>query len=119
MAAGGLLHVVQPIALPGYIGPIPKAIAEPEEGAEKALQEWEPAAFDGAKSIVRKVTTGAPFVEIVHYARKHGIDLIVMGTHGRSGIAQVLLGSVAEKVVRKASCPVLTVHPEGHQFVMP
>ena len=52
-------------------------------------------------------------------ARKHGVDLIVMGTHGRAGLAHVLLGSVAERVVRKAPCPVLTVkHPE-HEFVMP
>jgi nucleotide-binding universal stress UspA family protein len=42
-----------------------------------------------------------------------------MGTHGRTRIAHVLIGSVAEKIVRKASCPVLTVRPEGHQFVMP
>jgi nucleotide-binding universal stress UspA family protein len=43
----------------------------------------------------------------------------VMGTHGRTGLKHALLGSVAEKVVRKAPCPVLTVRPEGHQFVMP
>ena len=46
-------------------------------------------------------------------------DLIVIGTHGRSGLAHMLLGSVAEKVVRKANCPVLTVRPEDHEFEMP
>jgi nucleotide-binding universal stress UspA family protein len=56
---------------------------------------------------------------IVRYARTEGIDLIVMGTHGRSAMAQVLVGSVAERVVRTAPCPVLTVrHPE-HEFVVP
>jgi nucleotide-binding universal stress UspA family protein len=57
--------------------------------------------------------------EIVKYAKAHAIDLIVMGTHGRGAMAQLLVGSVAEKVVRTAPCPVLTVrHPE-HEFVVP
>jgi len=46
-------------------------------------------------------------------------DIIVIGTHGRSGLPHVLLGSVAEKVVRTASCPVLTIRPEAFQFEMP
>ena len=54
-----------------------------------------------------------PAEEIVKYAKKHDIGLIVMGTHGRGTMAQLLVGSVAEKVVRTAPCPVLTVrHPE-------
>jgi len=62
---------------------------------------------------------GSPFLEIVNYAKAQEIDLIVMGTHGRGPIAHMLMGSVAEKVVRKAPCPVLTVrHPE-HEFIMP
>ncbi len=62
---------------------------------------------------------GSPFVEIVRYAKNENIDLIVMGTHGRGPIAHMLVGSVAERVVRKAPCPVLTVrHPE-HEFVLP
>lgn len=65
------------------------------------------------------VVPGVPFYEIIKFANENEINLIVMGTHGRTGLAHILLGSVAEKVVRKASCPVLTVrHPE-HEFVMP
>jgi nucleotide-binding universal stress UspA family protein len=60
---------------------------------------------------------GNPYAEIVQYAEESGIDLIVVGTHGRGAFAHLLLGSVAEKVVRKAHCPVLTVRPAGHQFV--
>lgn len=56
---------------------------------------------------------------IVKFAAARGIDLIVMGTHGRGAVAQIFMGSVAEKVVRTAPCPVLTVrHPE-HEFVVP
>lgn len=65
------------------------------------------------------IEQGSPFVQIIKYAKGNDIDLIVMGTHGRGPIAHMLMGSVAEKVVRKAPCPVLTVrHPE-HEFVSP
>ena len=60
---------------------------------------------------------GDPAGEIVRYGRDAGIDLIVMGTHGHTGLAHVLLGSVTSKIIRQAPCPVLTVrHPE-HEFV--
>jgi len=60
----------------------------------------------------REVRVGVDYREILDYGTKHDIDLIVMATHGRTGLAHVLLGSVAEKVVRKAACPVLTIkHP--------
>jgi nucleotide-binding universal stress UspA family protein len=69
--------------------------------------------------ITSRVLVGTPFIEIIRYARDQSIDLIVIGTHGHSALAAMLLGSVAEKVVRKAPCPVLTVrHPE-HKFEMP
>lgn len=61
---------------------------------------------------------GAPADEIVKYATEHEIDLIVLGTHGRKGVARLVLGSVAENVVRHAPCPVLTVHHPEHEFVM-
>ncbi len=65
------------------------------------------------------VLTGRPFMEVIRYARDEHFDLIVLGTHGRSGLKHALLGSVAEKVVRKSHCPVLTIrHPE-HDFIMP
>lgn len=57
----------------------------------------------------RTTRVGAPIDEIAKYAKEHSIDLIVQGTHGRRGIKHMLLGSVAENVVRYAPCPVLTV----------
>jgi len=55
------------------------------------------------------VVKGVPFNEIINAATEISVDLIVIGTHGRTGISHVMLGSVAEKVVRKSLCPVLTV----------
>jgi nucleotide-binding universal stress UspA family protein len=69
--------------------------------------------------LTSRVLVGAPFVEIIRYARDQSIDLIVIGTHGHSALAAMLLGSVAEKVVRKAPCPVLTVRDPKYVFEMP
>jgi len=61
----------------------------------------------------------APAQEIVEYAGEIHADLIVVGTHGRSGMSRLLMGSVAEHVVRTAPCPVLVVRPSEHEFVLP
>ncbi|WP_058997147.1 universal stress protein [Haloarcula sp. CBA1127] len=63
-------------------------------------------------AVTRATTEGSPSREIVEYASQHGCDLIVMGTHGRGGIDRLLLGSVAERVVRSATVPVVTVPVE-------
>jgi nucleotide-binding universal stress UspA family protein len=94
-------------------------LLEMKEGAEKALDALLPAAWTEGKRAVRATRMGNPFIEIGKYAKEKEIDLIVLGTHGRSAIMHVLLGNVAERVVRSAPCPVLTVRPEAHQFVMP
>jgi nucleotide-binding universal stress UspA family protein len=116
-----LLHVIEePIAtiplLETYGAP---SKAEFEAAAQAMLDNWP--LPDGAEDcqVERRLHHGTPFLQILHDARDHDIDLIVMGSHGRGLMAQILLGNVAEKVVRKASCPVLTVRPEGHQFVHP
>jgi nucleotide-binding universal stress UspA family protein len=62
---------------------------------------------------------GSPFVEIIRYAHNQEIDLVVIATHGRTGLRHVLFGSVAEKVVRKAPCPVLVVKRKERDFVLP
>ncbi len=54
---------------------------------------------------------GMPFLEIIRYAKDNDVDMIVIGTHGRSGMEHIIFGSTAEKVVRKAHCPVLSVKP--------
>jgi nucleotide-binding universal stress UspA family protein len=71
------------------------------------------------KAAARVLTSTTPALAIVTYARETNADLIVMGTRGRGGVAHLLMGSVSEKVVQTAPCPVLTVrHPE-HEFVLP
>lgn len=60
---------------------------------------------------------GRPVDEIVRYAKEHAINLISMGTHNRGGVERILLGSVAEHVVRRAPCPVLTVHSRERELI--
>jgi nucleotide-binding universal stress UspA family protein len=110
-----LLHVFQDPST--AIAFTPEAyVAPPPELRERALNEaWdhlhdrldaqEHKRFAGTRAVIE----GLAALEIVRYADTHGIDLIVMGTHGRRGIAHLFLGSVAEHVVRAAGCPVLTV----------
>lgn len=120
-----VLHVVDeayqywmalgPNSLP--MGPPPEEMVK---GAKTELDKLAAAELKDLKGgVVTDVLPGRPFIEIVRYAREKTIDLIVLGTHGRSGLAQALLGSVAEKVVRKAPCPVLTVRNPEHDFVNP
>lgn len=76
-----------------------------EDAVNKFLAEWN---IEGLK-IIKIFKHGNPFYEMVTYARKNCMDLIVMGTHGRTGLAHMVLGSTTEKVIRKAHCPVLAV----------
>jgi nucleotide-binding universal stress UspA family protein len=62
------------------------------------------------------VVQGIPFVEIISTAKRNDVDMIVLGSHGRTGISHMMMGSVSEKVVRKAPCPVLTVRKSDHKF---
>jgi nucleotide-binding universal stress UspA family protein len=90
--------------------------------AELTLRELESATSqDALRQLDYEVSCvrGTPFVEIVKFARDNKIDMIVIGTHGRNAFESALLGSTAEKVVRKAPCPVFTVRKPGHRFVMP
>ena len=99
--------------------PVGSYLAELEKSATVELANVLDRQWTEGKRVVYATAPGTPFVEIIRYARDNDIDMIVMGTHGRTGLAHMLMGSVAEKVVRKAPCPVLTVHPADHQFVMP
>lgn len=88
-----------------------------EEEARRILREIADASGKAGLSVETKVVTGIPFEDIVRVARELPADLIIMGTHGRAGVSHLLLGSVAEKVVRRAPCPVLTVRLGEHDFL--
>jgi glycine betaine transporter len=89
---------------------LPQLMAGLEKQLEPVKQEL---LADKVTQVKTQVLQGTPFAEIVRVARDEAYDLIVMGTHGRAGISHALLGSVAERVVRKAHCPVLTIrHPD-------
>jgi nucleotide-binding universal stress UspA family protein len=115
-----LLHVIQdPVTQPwvaeGLSLPLLDAVEQWQKAALQRLGAMVPAADAGRVTVV--VTIAVPYPEILRYADENSVDLIVMGTHGRSGVTHVLLGSIAERVVRRAPCPVLTVrHPE-REFV--
>ena len=98
---------------------LPKYIHESRVAAEKSLSGVLDPKWSAGRTVIQAVVEGSPKVEIIRYARKQDIDLIVLSTHGRTGLSHVIMGSVAETVVRTAPCPVLTVRPEGHHFVMP
>ncbi len=89
------------------------------DNAQKELDKFTAEHLSNVSKLVPKIVSGKPFLEIIKYAKDNKIDLIVLGTHGRSALATMLLGSVAEKVIRKAPCPVLTVRHPKHKFEMP
>ena len=116
-----LIHVVGvPVAPfdPAYgVAADPKMLLDLQAGAEKGLADL--AAWAHAEAGIgahAKVLTGAPTREIVREAREGAYDLVVLGTHGRTGLRHVFLGSVAENVVRLAPCPVLTVRLKGFEI---
>ena len=91
-----------------------------KSSAQKQLEEFVKKHFgQDQPDLVTSVVAGRPFVEIIQYAREQLIDLIVISTHGRGALASMLLGSVTEKVVRKAPCAVLTVRNPDHKFKIP
>jgi len=80
-----------------------------QEGARKELDNFAVNELGGLKNIERIVQTGVPYQEIMNCAVKNKVDMIIIGTHGRTGIDRILFGSTAAQVVRNAPCPVLTV----------
>ena len=118
-----ICHVLENPDLLSQLPPVDQGYFPPnflqlqEEQAQVGLSKL--AAEAGPLNVRTLLRHGAPFVEIVAAAREEAADLIVIGTHGRGAIAHMLLGSVAEKVVRKAACPVLTVREGEHDFVRP
>jgi len=119
-----LCHVVNGPALLSQVPPLgeayfpPNFLAQEEEQAKQWLSEYA-AQASGVQQVRTLLRTGNPFVELITVAREEKADLLIIGTHGRGFLAHMLIGSVAERIVRKAPCPVLTVREGEHDFVTP
>ena len=87
------------------------AIRSLDLSQEKILKSFEEEGKKSLDNAVKKIKKGNDYEEIVKYSKDHKIDLIVIATHGRTGLLHTLLGSVAEKVIRYAKCPVLVITP--------
>lgn len=113
-----LLHVVEEVALPGAYGMEPISFVVPEiiQSTEKALAEMVEEEI-GYEHVRVESVAGYPATTILDYIDEHAIDLVAIATHGRTGLDRLLLGSVAEKVVRRAACPVFTVKAHGKSLV--
>lgn len=97
---------VPPSSIENFVGEI-------VTGAEQSMQEFISEVFtDPTVKVEGKILSGYAAQEIIGYATSNGMDIIVMGTHGRTGIDRMLFGSVAEKVVKTATMPVMTVRPK-------
>jgi universal stress protein A len=111
-----LVHVVEPVLYPtDWMLPLPEIdFAQTRKFLIEQLKTFSKKSPVTAQPTVRY---GQPAEEIVQVARERKIDLIVIGTHGHSGVKHLLIGSVAERVVRHAPCPVLTLRPDARDFL--
>jgi universal stress protein A len=115
-----LLHVLSEI-LPAGPDPLLMPVMpaqfyqDNEDRAKETLDALLKPSWGQPASVVKAVRWGSPVESIVSYALDHRIDLIVIATHGRTGLSHVLLGSVAERIVREAPCPVLTIRDFDRQ----
>jgi nucleotide-binding universal stress UspA family protein len=127
-----LLHVVpeeegkiiEEVIGEGAAVQIPRGIRENvlQERRKKFQEQFHlvlPEHIKKALKVEEVLRIGVPFLEIVKVAKEKEVDLIVLGTHGRTGLSHALIGSVAEKVVHHAHCPVLTVKHPQYRFVAP
>lgn len=118
-----LLHVVRPVIIgyPEYAIPdsVSEFYGELREHAEEQLREFAKVHAEGGVHAMVAVEEGVATESILNFARENSVDMIVMGTHGRRGFQRLTLGSVTERVLRKAGCPVLAVRRPAHDFVAP
>ena len=105
-----LIHVIEPFpygVLESLVAPDPMGTLKSE--TQSLLDQLSKKALNEGLSVETHIVIGIPYREIVKRAKRDEAYMIVMGTRGRTGVERLLIGSVAEKVVRSASCPVLTV----------
>lgn len=108
-----ILHVInEPVDLRGFYVPhisFEQLEKEIEEGANKMMEKFCVSRMADFSNYQTTIVSGIPYEEIIRKAEEIGASLIVVGTHGRTGLDHIIFGSTAERVVRSASCPVLTI----------
>lgn len=108
-----IMHVInEPVDLRGFYVPhisFEQLEKEIEEGAEKMMEKFCQTRMGDFSNYKTTIVTGIPYEEIIKKAEDTNSSLIVLGTHGRTGLDHLIFGSTAERVVRSASCPVLTI----------
>jgi len=119
-----IVHVIETVTSAYYYDvfkstPPVQLLMDIESSARKALEQVLPPEVRGTIPTEYLIRHGSPFLEIIRCAKEIEADLIVLGTHGRAGLKHLIFGSVAENVVRKSSCPVLSVRHPTHKFEMP
>ena len=111
-----LLNVIEPAVFPTEAGLTPMGMinldSELTEASERAMGELVKREEVQGARIVTAIAHGRASSAIIEYAKSNGIDLIVIATHGRTGLEHLIFGSTAERVVRESPCPVLTVRPK-------
>ncbi|HSP88099.1 MAG TPA: universal stress protein [Ignavibacteriaceae bacterium] len=115
-----IVYVIEPVIYPpdfsmGQIA-IPTPGLEMDKRAEEELNKLAEKEIPAGLSVKKIIKSGKPFVEIIETAAEEDVDLIIIATHGHSGVEHILFGSTAEKVVRKAPCPVLTLREPAKGF---
>lgn len=98
---------------------LPQLYLEFEQNATNKLEEMVGLVVPADMHCDTYILHGIPFYEVIQFARNEQIDLVVVGSHGRTGLKHVLFGHTAEKIVKKAPCPVLSVRHPDTEFAMP
>lgn len=118
------VQIIEEVIGEGAVAHIPRGLRqdvleERQKNFKEQLKIVLPSHLRTDLKVEEVLKIGVPFLEIIKTAKEKDVDMIVMGTHGRTGLAHVLIGSVAEKVVHHAHCPVLTIKHPQYKFVAP
>jgi len=100
---------VTPMPMSGYVGPGAELLLELRKQLESRLEQTRADTEKAGVRVRAELLEGAPYRVVLDWAKEYGADLIVIGTHGHTGLTHALLGSVTERIVRMADCPVLTI----------
>ncbi len=112
-----IIDAVQELSIKGYKGDFVEALKKLIKDREDEMLQFVPEAWRQDLEVDFQIRKGRPADEINNFAKENGIDMIIVGTSGRSAIATAFLGSVARSVANHAVCPVLVVRPIEHDFI--